>query len=137
MDVRLVFRNQTNRDDAVYVITATTQADGVITVAGEWGKWESFRKGSQLQRKMYYSGTSEIRARNQVREMRLRRYERGYDYQPDLSWEEQPPAPSVVVSPPVAPLKPAPLNAVDTLPQPEDQPAPYPGIQTRAGALEF
>ena len=132
MDVRLVFRNTTNRDDAVYVITAITQEDGFIAVAGEWGRWESFRNGGKLQQKVYYSGTSEVRARNQVREMQRRRYERGYDYQPQYSYEE---GSAPVVSPPsvAPPVPPSPL----TSPQPEEQSAPYPGIQTRAGALEF
>ncbi|MBN2003768.1 MAG: hypothetical protein JXA21_10460 [Anaerolineae bacterium] len=133
MDVRLVFRNTSNRDDAAYVITATTRADGVITVAGAWGRWETFRQGGKLQRKVYYTGAAEIRARNEVRAMQRKRYERGYVYQPDLSTAEQPTAPQWTASPPLAPVKPTPV----TPPPPENPPAPYAEIQTRAGALEF
>ncbi len=127
MNLRLIFRNETSRDDAVYIITAITQ-NGVVTVAGEWGKWDTFRKAGKLQRKVYYSGTSETRARGLVRQMQLKRYQRDYIYQPALSrTDDQPqtPAPS---TPPPAPVEP---------PQPAEPPVSHPGIQTRAGALEF
>lgn len=82
MNLRLIFRNETSRDDAVYIITATTQ-NGVITVAGEWGKWNAFRKAGKLQWKVYYTSTSETRVRGMVRQMQqLKRYQRAYIPQP-------------------------------------------------------
>jgi len=150
MNLRLVFRNQTSRDDAVYVITATT-SNGVHTVAGEWGKWDTFRTGGKLQRKVYYSGTSEGAARRQVREMQSKRRQRNYDYQPYLSWDnpyqDAPPTPTGAPAPDTTvrnPTSATPTTAATAShpaapapPKPGDPPSSYAGIETRAGALEF
>lgn len=142
MHARLVYRNQTNREDAVYIITAST-TNGVHTVAGEWGKWDTFRKGGKLQRKVYFTGVDKAQVSAVVYQMITRRNERGYQYLAQFSqmddevmlgrWATRP-EPTPPAAPPTRATTPAPPPPT---PQPGESPTPYAGIETRAGALEF
>ena len=59
---RKVLRNNTIRDDAVYVVTGQVE-NGIYTVTGMWGRWQSFERDKKLQSKVYFTGNNLVLAR--------------------------------------------------------------------------
>lgn len=131
---RWVLRNITNRDDAVYIVTATLDS-GVYTVTGQWGKWDTFMRAGKLGHKPYYEGVWESAAQRAFYDLvaakKGRNYYRVYRYDTALPWEHA--APIATTPPP----KPDPTHSI-----PPSLSTPVPltrqDIQTtRAGLLEF
>jgi len=155
-----VYRNNTTRKDAAYVVRATL--DGTeYKVVGFWGKWIDFSAtnyqslqfkiyytGTSLsaefkwrdgqwgldQFKIYYTGTSLSAARTQTSEMMQTRVSHGYvlvsEYSTPFPWEISASVPTIT-----APPKPAPQTKPA---QSKQSPAKYdPRNPTSAGVLDL
>jgi len=136
-----VMRNNTNRDDAVYVVTATLN-DGVYTITGSWGKWDTFLTGGKLGNKVYYSGVFEYAAQRAFNDLIFKKMDRNYErvrmYDTALPWEQATPMQKAVAELKQKP-KPAPVPTPRTAPHPIVNPMlTRKDIQvTRAGILEL
>ncbi len=130
-----VYRNNTTRKDAAYVVRATL--DGTeYKVVGFWGKWIDFSATNyqSLQFKIYYTGTSLSAARTQTSEMMQTRVSHGYvlvsEYSTPFPWEISASVPTIT-----APPKPAPQTKPA---QSKQSPAKYdPRNPTSAGVLDL
>jgi len=144
MGVR-VYRNNTTRKDAVYVVRAIF--DGTdYTVCGWWGKWADYENVNHqaLQRKTYYTGPKLQSARTDVSNLMTTRVSHGYILVPEYStpfpWETSTPATTAAPAPGnVAKPKPTAKPKPATKPAPSkvnDDPQPTRRF-TRGGLLEL
>lgn len=145
MGVR-VYRNNTTRKDAVYVVRARFDGEN-YRVTGHWGKWKDFLTVNYqaLQSKDYYTGPSLQIARAEVANLMNERIAHGYflvtEYSEPFPWETsapvtpKPSTPSPSPSPAI--IKVTPKAKPKAKPaQADDDPQPTRRF-TRGGLLEF
>jgi len=147
MEGRIVLRNNTTHQDAVYVILVK-ETGGVYTVAGQWGKWDQFIKAGKLGEKVYYSGDRMSSAQNQVHDLLSQKLNRSYyrvpQYDTSLPWEKAVPVAEIPQPEPTKPSTFAPTEQAATN-QHNRQAVSPPASEitrqdiqtTRAGLLEF
>lgn len=96
---RRVLRNNTTRDDAVYIVSCELGTDGNYEVAGLWGRWETFRNGGHLQNKSYYYGKHESNAKRHALDLISKKSAGHYVVVHAMTtlfpWELPPPSPMV------------------------------------------
>lgn len=102
---RRVLRNNTTRDDAVYIVECTVDSHGIYDVIGRWGRWETFCRTGNLQSKNYYHGKYESNALGHVRDIISKKSAGHYvvvqEMNTPFTWDlPVPPVVTVTVTPP-------------------------------------